>query len=215
MKTTVIIVRYNNKDIEDVCIQSVINNTSNYHLVVFDNFPENQNLGRLWNKLISKAESENICLLNSDTQVSPQWLDKLNEVFTREPNTGVVGPTTNNSHNHQSSALPTPEYNVIDFSTFKIAGTNLPEVLGGFCIIFPRKVWEEVGGIPEDYSFYGQEVIFIDKMIKAGYKQYWRKDVFVHHEGASTAKKMASLGLFDINKERQIAMDRHTKERIF
>jgi len=211
-KVEVIIVKFNNWEVEEPCIESVLENTSgNYYLNIYDNYPKNENIGELWNKLIKESEAQYICLLNSDTVVTPHWLDKLTEVFLNEKDAGVVGPTTDHSHNHQSKAEPSSRYDVVDFSKF-VLGNGFPEVLSGFCLVFPKKVWEEAGGFPENFGFYGQEVRLIDKILKKGYKQYWRKDVFIHHEGSATAKKFTKLGTFNEQEERSLA-EKQGRER--
>jgi GT2 family glycosyltransferase len=194
-KTEIIIVKYNLPEYERQCISSVYNNTSNFNLTVFDNYPKNQNLGKLWNKLINKSECQYICLLNSDTVVFPNWLDMLLETFKIDKKVGIVGPTTNSSKNHQS--LYKHKAKFIDY------GASYPNYcLSGFCLLFPKKVWKKVGGFPKDFPFYGQEVLFIDKIVKAGFKQVWRTDVFVYHRGSASVKKAEKEGLFDEKEER-------------
>lgn len=195
--TTIIVVKYNNKKVEDDCLKSIVKYTdSPYSLVFYDNYPKNKNLGQLWNKLISDCDSENICLLNSDTEVTKGWLKKLEDILVF-PQVGCVGPSTDNSHNQQSKEKPGEQ--LVDF------GETYPGwCLSGFCMVFPKKVWTECGGFAEDFGFYGQEVALLDKMGKLGYKQMWRTDVFVHHIGSSSAKKAQAEGKMDELLERKI-----------
>jgi len=203
MKTTIILIKYNNPKVEVPCIKSILEYTkSSYTLVVYDNYPNNMNLGKLWNRLIKESHSKFICLLNSDTIVSPNWLEKLVEVFYKEPRVGVIGPITDSSRNNQSKIKLEEDYSIVDFSEFK------PEVLSGFCLVFPKKIWKEVNGFPEDYGFYGQEVNFIDKILYKGYRQMCRKDVFVHHEGQATVKREIQAGRFNETEERRVARQR-------
>lgn len=201
-----IIIRYDNKKVEDECIQSVIEHTDHpYHLTVYDNYPHNDNLGKLWNRLIERSDAPYICLLNSDTKVTDGWLTKLVEVFEKEKDAGIVGPVTNSSRNTQSTEPPLNFYNVVDFSSYSIARSGKRECLSGFCLVFPRRVWEQVDGFAEHYGFYGQENEFIDRIIKEKLKQLWRRDVFVWHEGQSTVKREVEKGKFDELKERRTA----------
>lgn len=197
-KTTVIIVKFNLDEIERQCLRAVADHTSNYDLIVHDNYPQNENLGKLWNKLISKADTEYVCLLNNDVIVTPMWLEKLLECFDRDESIGIAGPSTNSSHNQQSTEHLAAKF--VDF------GRTYPGwVLSGFCLVFPKKIWEEIGGFPEDFGFYGQEVALIDKMTKAGYKQCWRTDTFVFHYGSASAKKATEMGIMDEQMERHVA----------
>lgn len=196
MTTTIIIVKFNLKWVEDQCIRAVVDHTKNYNLIVHDNFPQNENLGKLWNRLIKQSKTKYICLLNSDTLVTPHWLELLLECFEK-PKVGVAGPSSNKTHNPQSKDHWKEP--LVDF------GKTYPNwCLSGFCLVFPKKVWEKVGGFPENYGFYGQEVAFIDKLTKLKYKQAWRTDSFVYHYGSASLKKAG----ISRNKEQKKAAKR-------
>jgi len=191
----IIIVKFNNKAVEDDCIKSILEHTKgNYHLTIYDNYPENHNLGQLWNKLIKNSDAEYICLLNSDTIVTDGWLEKMAETFELVEDVGVVGPSTDNARNHQANKV---DEILIDY------GATYPNwMLGGFCLLFPKAVAERIGGFPTNFGVYGQEVAFIKKLEEEGFKQMWRTDAFVRHVGSSTAKKAEAEGEFDEAKER-------------
>lgn len=199
----IIIIKYCNKEIEEACINSVLKFTdAPYNLRIHDNYPKNENIGKLWNRLISQSSDDYICLLNSDTVVEPGWLKKLLEVFDHIEGAGVAGPSTDHSHNQQCKTIPEGE-------TFVDFGERFPLWdLSGFCLVFPKKVWEEVEGFPEDFGFYGQEVIFVDKVVDQGYKQIWRTDVFVHHEGSSSLKAAVRRGEQDEEGERKLSREK-------
>ena len=191
----IIIVKYNNKEVEDDCIKSVLEHTKgNYHLTIYDNYPENHNLGKLWNRLIKQSDAEYVCVLNSDTIVTEGWLEKMMESFELIEDVGVVGPSTDNARNHQADKV---NEILIDY------GKTYPNwMLSGFCLLFPKTVIEAVGGFPEDFGFYGQEVSLIKRLEDNGFKQIWRTDAFVRHVGSSSAKKAEADGEFDEKKER-------------
>ena len=206
--TEIIIVKYNFPEVEIPCITSVLECTANYHLTIYDNYPENYNLGLIWNGLIKRSDAEFICLLNSDTKVTPGWLAGLKAVYDNEPNVGVVGPVTDNAKNHQKQMVA-KKYYALDFSQF-----YYPEVLSGFCLFFPKHAWEIAGGFPEDYGFYGQEVAFIDKLLETNFRQYLAKHVFVHHRGSATVKREESLGHFNELEERKEARRRRENQNL-
>lgn len=203
----IIIVKYNVPEVENPCILSVLKNTSgNYHLTIYDNYPYKENLGKLWNRLIKQSTADYICLLNSDTVVFPLWSDKLLKTFEMVDKVGCVGPSTDRSANLQSKDHPQDVF--IDYSVYH-PGWDL----SGFCLLFPKKVWEEIGGFREDFGFYGQEVAFIDKMVHDGYKQIWRTDVFVHHEKGASIKKAQESGEIDEQEERKKGREMYGKLR--
>ena len=197
--THIIIVKYAQPEYEKHCIQSVLSTTTiPYDLTVVDNYPRKENLATLWNRLIAQSDAEYVCLLNSDTMVTSGWLEKLVTTLIEHPNAGCVGPSTNHSHNQQSQQPPGEA--IVNF------GERFPAwCLSGFCLVFPKKVWEEVGGFPEDCGFYGQEVVFIDMLMEKGYAQLWRTDAFVHHEGSVSVKAAVARGEMDEGEERRKA----------
>ena len=73
----IILIRYKNPEVEDRCIKSIeqFTDLNRHKLTVFDNAPENINLGKLWNRLIEESDEEVICLLNSDTVIEGEWAD--------------------------------------------------------------------------------------------------------------------------------------------
>jgi GT2 family glycosyltransferase len=209
VKTEIILIKYNNEKVEKPCINSVIKHTkAPHHLTIYDNYPDNENIGKLWNRLISQSDAEYICLLNTDTLLTDNWLTDLLEAFDMFNDVGAVGPSTNNSKNHQSSIEPPLPSSVIDFRA-----AYPKECLSGFCLVFSRNIFKLVGGFPEDYGFYGQEVALLDKMTNLKYKQIWRKDVWVWHEGSATVKKEVKEGKFDELKERRKGREAFNKLR--
>jgi hypothetical protein len=201
--TEIILVRYKLPKVENDCLKSVLDYTSNYHLTVYDNAPQNINLGKLWNQLIKRSDADTICLLNTDTIVEPDWLTKLEETLSAPSwsKVAAVGPVTNQTHNCQKQERSgKPAYEMPPH-----------EMLGGFCLLFLKSVWEEVGGIPEDFGFYGQETAFLKKVQHKGYKQLVRPDVFVFHYGAASAKEAEKRGEMVVEKERVNARNLYQK----
>lgn len=196
MSIEIIIIKYKNPTDELKCLKSVIESTDDYSLTVYDNYPQNINIGVLWNKLIHRSWADYICLLNSDTIVSKGWLKKLLEVFELKPDCGVVSSVTNSSGNPQEQKKATKKEIVCYTDEYGQMAT-----LCGFCLVFPKTTWEKVGGFPENFGFYGQECIFLAEANKLGIKQYLRKDVFIYHKGSSSAKLAEKRGEMNIKEE--------------
>lgn len=178
----IIIVKYKNPDAEEKCLESVekFTDLEKHKLTVFDNeLAGNLNLGKLWNQLIEASDEEVICLLNSDCVVEEGW-DKLE--FSAMPiDVGASGPVTDNCGTAQKGM---PKMDIIQ------------EIndLSGFCYVFRKSVWKEVGGFPEDFPFYGQESVFNRKLQDRGYKLMVDRRVFVSHEKGSSFKKALAEG---------------------
>ena len=156
--------------------------------MVYQNYPTykeglDENLSVVWNRLIARSEAEYICLLNTDVLCEEGWLKKLIEVFKKEKNVGCVGPITNACGVDEQKTAKTDHYFVVD-----------TRMLSGFCMVFPKRIWEEVGGFDEEYKIYGEDSDFFYRVKKAGYRLLIRKDVFIHHFKGQSAIKARREG---------------------
>jgi hypothetical protein len=79
--------------------------------------------------------------------------------------------------------------------------------------LFPKTIWRAVGGFPENFGFYGQEVVFMDKILDRKHRLIWRKDVFVFHWGSATVQKEEEEGNFNELEERRKARKLFETER--
>jgi len=196
----IIIIKYTVNDsikkFEDQTIKSVLSHTEEpYHLKIWQNKTKDENLSVIWNKLIQNSPADYVCLLNSDVLVENRWLQKLLEVFDQE-NVGAVGPVTNACGIRQQIQ---PKGN----------GTENAKTLSGFCMAFPKKVWEEVGGFDEKYKLYGEDSDFCKKIANK-YRLVIRKDVFIEHFKSQTMKQAIIEGK-NIKKLREEAKERFKK----
>lgn len=175
----IVLVRYKNLEAEERCLESVRKYTdlTKHKLTVFDNAAENTNLGKLWNQLIEASDEEVICLLNSDCVVEEGWTQLENSATCG----GASGPVTDNCGTYQKGLPKNGEIEEIND-------------LSGFCYVFRKSVWKEVGKFPEDMPFYGQESVFNRKLQDRGYLLMVDRRVFVSHEKGSSFKKAIERG---------------------
>ena len=167
----IIIVKYNRRDLEDKCIESVLKHTDvNYHLTIFDNYITDYPLTKLWNDLIEKSDSEYICLLNNDTLVEEGWIEKMLEVFEKEDNVGLVGPIPTRYDWSEGKMTSVKEYEV-----------NVVNHVSFFCAVFKKSLWEKMGKLDENFPFVKQDVEFNRAVRKTGMKPMIRRDVRVAH----------------------------------
>lgn len=199
-KCEIIIVKYGLPKLEQECIDSVLEHTGDvdYRLTVWDNYELDEGLAKVWNDRIREADAEFICLLNNDTRVESRWLSKLLECFEEDSNLGALGPMTNASTGPQGS----PKYRT---TTKRLMKARYPLV--GFCLLFPRRVWEEVGGFDEGYEIYGEDSDFIMEIKERRYSVMIRTDVFIFHHGKASTPIALARGK-DIPRLKQEAKKR-------
>ena len=196
MKCEIIIVRYGLPELEQECVDSVTQHTTDvdYKLTVHDNYENDEGLSKVWNRLIENSEAEYICLLNNDTRVEESWLSKLLEVFDEEDSLGIIGPMTNSSTGPQGNLRNKTSYK-------RLLPTRYPLV--GFCMVFPKSVWKEAGGFDEAFEIYGEDSDFCMTARELGYKWLIRTDVFIFHHGMSSTPIAIARGkdIYKLKKE--------------
>ena len=177
-------VKYNVPWFERNTIKSVLLNTDEpYHLTIWQNRTKDENLSVIWNKLIKRSAADYICLLNTDVEVTPNWLEMMMEVFRKEKNVGIVGCITNKCGVMQQRKPLTKDYKIEEV-----------KMLSGFCMVFPKKVWKAVGGFDEEYKLYGEDSQFCVDVQKEKYKLIIRRDVFVYHYKGQSAIRARNEG---------------------
>ena len=202
------------------CVRSVLEHTGPSHqvLVIDDCSPSGQfkdilptdfakdsrlcilrnteNLGfvRTCNRGMQQAAPADVVLLNSDTEVSPGWLDRLQAAAYSRENAGTATPLTNSGticsvpEFLKENALPTG----YDFHTFarlveKTSFREYPELptCVGFCVYIKRKVIDRIGMF-DAVAFgkgYGEENDFSCRLRLAGYVDVLDDSTFIFHHG--------------------------------
>ncbi len=135
-----------------------------------------------------------VVLLNSDTQVAGDWLDRLAACAAREPLAGTLTPFSNNaticSYPRICEINRLPDGHTTTTLDRRFAQANagrsveIPTAVG-FCMFIGRACLGKVGFFDEA-AFgrgYGEEVDFCMKARRAGFRNLLCADVFVYHEG--------------------------------
>jgi len=205
------------------CLESIARNTSLPHTVtvIDDKSGDSTRLqlrayvrGKPWIRLIenetnlgytksanigmSRSSAEWVVLLNSDTIVTPGWLEGLFEVVQAHPKAAMIGPVSNAAswqsvpelHDVKGgwSSNPLPEGVGPEDVSRLVSNLSLrqfPEatLLNGFCTLMKRQVVEEVGYLDEA-AFpmgYGEENDLCIRVRKAGYTLVVADHVYVYH----------------------------------
>ena len=141
----------------------------------------------------SKSEHD-VVLLNADTIVVSNWLDRLKTLSQREPNIGTVTPISNNAEllSYPNSMMPNPmpdlkETKLLD-QLFSQLGLGEAQVIPsgvGFCFYIRRALLQEQPFLNEKLiqRGYGEETEFCLKAAAKGWKNVVATNVFVAHKG--------------------------------
>lgn len=241
----VIIPIYNAHDATVNCIDSVIKNTDltkNRLVLVNDCSPDKRisqhinNIKREFSHLnIEVIENEvnkgfvgtvnvgmklsnnDVLLLNSDTIVGKEWLDKIKKCAYSQPKVGTVTAMSNNATlvsvpkglmpNEIPQDISIDEYNDI---LSECAFCDYPELptAHGFCMYIRREVLDKIGYFDEK-SFgrgYGEENDFSYRCLEYGYKNLLCDNVIVYHlENQSFSEERNKV----LDKHLQIIQNRY------
>lgn len=218
--TSIVILNYNTPSLTIDCIESIKEHTypGAYEIILVDNAsrddsvelfqnipPEynvrliisDKNLGFAGgcNLGMKAAKGEEICLLNSDTLVTPKWLELLKNALYSSENIGMAGPVTNNASLQQIS---TPNFktkqDIYDWGETYNKETPLNYIKASnlifFCVLMKKEVYTRIGGLDENFfpGNYEDDDYSIRARL-AGFKLIVAKNVFIFHYGSESFKK--------------------------
>ncbi len=217
-KVSIIILSYHTFAYTRLCLESIRTYTEpgTYEIIVVDNGSRDGSLAYLRAqpdvRLIENGENRgfpaacnqgmraaakgnDLLLLNSDTIVTPHWLENLCRVLEERPEAGAVGCVTNAASHFQQIPV---DYDGIDAMLRFAEGFNVsrPEAgqpwltLVGFCLLIRREAYEAIGGLDEAFSPGNYEDDdYCLRLREAGYTCLLAQDTFLHHFGSVSFRK--------------------------
>ncbi len=232
MALSIVIVNYNTERLLRSCLESVYAgaNGTPFDIWVVDNnsrdnsvsmvkarFPlvrviqNNSNVGfsRANNIVISQSRSDYILLLNPDTLIMGDAIEKVLKFMREHPHVGIAGCRVLNKDGTLQLAcrrsIPTPEvafYRLTGLSTLfpksqTMAKYNLTyespdkiqevDAVSGAFLMIRRKVMEDIGLLDEQFFMYGEELDWCLRAKRAGWTvMYYPAARIVHYKGEST-----------------------------
>lgn len=163
------------------------------------------------NQAIAQATGTYILLLNPDTVIEVDTLQKCISFMDEHPMGGGLGVKMIDGKGdflaESKRGFPTPW--VAFYKIFGLAKlfpkskkfghyhlgyldknkSHEVEVLSGAFMVLRKSVLDEIGVLDEDYFMYGEDIDLSYRIIKAGYKNYYFADTrIIHYKGESTKK---------------------------
>lgn len=225
MKLSIIVVNYNTREITLQCIKSIekyplsqpfevilVDNNShdnsvsafkelkikNFKLKIIRN-DANLGFAKANNQGIKIAKGEYVLLLNSDTEVLKNSLNKYLEETEKLAEAGVVGcKLLNSDKTVQESVFRFPsitrafrqymlgQKNILDKYYPKTNSPKEVEVVVGAAFMITPSAFKKVGMLNEKYFMYFEDFDYCREIRKAGLKVYYLPQVkILHHHGKS------------------------------
>ncbi|MBU1131155.1 glycosyltransferase family 2 protein [Patescibacteria group bacterium] len=240
---TVIIVGWKVKDSLKNCLVSIFQETSkiNLEVIVVDNascdetvemvaedFPKvalisnlhNRGFARAVNQGLKQARGRYVLLLNPDTIIVDQALDRMAAFMDSRPEAGIAGcRLLNGDKSLQPSVRKFPSFwgqlammfklhHLIKLNSYLMTGFNyqkegeVDQVMGAFFMI-NRKVMETIGLFDEQYHLWFEEVDYCFRAKKHGFKViYTPQAQIIHLGGQSFAQTYRIKSQWNFSKSR-------------
>lgn len=220
MKTSVVIVTFNGMKWIENCLESILDNTELPEIIIVDNCSsdntveflkntyfqkiklieskENLGFGRANNLGIAKAfelNSDFIFLLNQDTVIEKDTIEKLLTISLKNPDYGIISPIHSNGDNssldlsflyyinQQCSAL------ISDFVLDKKRKELYPvEMINAAAWFLPVKTFEIVGGFDPLFFLYGEDDNFCQRVLYHNLKIGITTATIIKHDSGNNFK---------------------------
>lgn len=185
-------------DLTQVCIDSILNYTKDFELVVVQegedieitnlikSYPEvrfvqnkiPKGYAGALNAGLAVAKGDYYCFMNNDTVVTPHWMDEMMKAF-EDKEVGLVTPTFWGTGDRQSVDWNdgTQFDNVID-----------PLAIIGVCYLVSKECMDKIGVWDESFGHGGEDFDLTIRIQNAGYKLIVARNSFIYHYGGASTR---------------------------
>ena len=242
-KTAIVILNWNGKNFLSKFLPSVIlysagyadvivaDNASTDDSIVFlkENYPqvriiqnaENGGFAKGYNDALAQVDAEYYILLNSDIEVTENWIAPVIELLNNNPEVIACQPVIRSYHTPVEFEYAGASGGFIDYFGYPFCRgrifQNLEEDLGqynepieifwatGACMFVKAAKFHELGGFDNDFFAHMEEIDFCWRAKHAGYKIMVCPQSKVFHVGGGTLPKQSSFKTY-LNMRNNISM---------
>ena len=227
MKTAIVILNWNGQKLLEQFLPSVVNFSSELaDIYVADNastdnsikyikefYPSikiienirNEGYAKGYNDALCAVDADIYCLLNSDVEVTKDWLTPVLDVFKTDKNTAVVQPKLldfkdKNKFEYAGAAggfLDLYGYPYCRGRVFNSLETDTAQFndisdifwASGACLFIRSKIFQQLGGLDEDYFAHQEEIDLCWRVQNIGFTIKYVGTSTVFHVGGATLQK--------------------------
>ena len=223
MKLAVVILNWNGKELLEQFIPSVIAHSKEADIYVADNassddsveflktnFPQvqiiqntiNGGYAKGYNDALKHIEADVFCLLNSDIEVTPNWLSPIISEFKSNPNTAIIQPKILDFKKKTHFEYAGAAGGFIDKYGYPYCRGRIFDTIekdhgqyddttsifwaSGACLFIRKSVFESLNGFDESYFAHFEEIDLCWRAFNAGYFSKFVGTSTVYHVGGAT-----------------------------
>lgn len=227
MQIAIIILNWNGKALLEKFLPKVVSCSEGAHIYVADNhsdddsvayvrehFPAvtlientiNGGFAKGYNDALTEVKEELWCLLNSDVEVTPGWLDPMKELFATYTDTAIAQPKILDYKAKGYFEYAGAAGGFIDRLGYPFCRGRIFQSLEedhqqyndirevfwatGACMFIRAEVFRELGGFDEDYFAHQEEIDLCWRAHNKGYKVRYCGYSSIYHVGGATLDNM-------------------------
>ncbi|TVZ55448.1 hypothetical protein OD91_0696 [Lutibacter sp. Hel_I_33_5] len=227
MKTAIVILNWNGKKLLEQFLPSVVSFSSEEAIIyVADNastddskhfikehFPtvkivenkQNGGYAKGYNDALQHIDADIYCLLNSDIEVTQNWLSPVLDVFKREENTAIIQPKLLDFKDKTKFEYAGAGGGFLDlygypycrgrvFNDLEIDRGHFNDTTdifwaSGACLFIRSKVYHQIAGFDEDYFAHQEEIDLCWRIQNNGFDIKYVGTSTVYHVGGATLQE--------------------------
>ena len=249
---SIIILNYNNYQCTLNCLTSLTEQSyPNYEIIVVDNGSKNElylklneqleqfftkfkirlirNRYNLYfsagnNKAIKETKGDFICLLNYDTIVMPDFIEKMVDFMEKTPDAGMITPKIKVQKDRNilwnaggylnfKSGIVIGNRGYLEYDPYDQKYNQVEEIgfAPGTAVFFRKEIIEKVGLMDEIFFMYHEDPDWNLRAQKAGFKSYYVPTTIVYHDVSRIGNKNREFfNYYFFTRNSQIVAWKHT-----
>ena len=228
MKTAIIILNWNGEKLLEQFLPSVVeftakqaeiyiadnNSTDNSIDFITENFPSvkiiknaiNGGYAKGYNDALKHIDADIFCLINSDIEVTENWLNPILNEFENDENIGVLQPKILDFKDKTKFEYAGAAGGFLDFFGYpycrgrifndiekdKNQFNKISDIFwaSGACFFIKSNLFRELNGFDEDYFAHQEEIDLCWRVQNAGFKIKYIPNSIVYHVGGATLSNL-------------------------
>ncbi|WP_136465737.1 glycosyltransferase family 2 protein [Flagellimonas onchidii] len=227
MNVAIVILNWNGRNLLERFLPSVIANSEGANVYVVDNASTDDSISFLknnypnvgvvknssnggfakgYNDGLKSIDADIFCLLNSDVEVTSNWLTPVLETFNNIPEVAILQPKILDLNRKEYFEYAGAAGGFIDMLGYPFCRGRIFQALEkdqgqyndikevfwatGACMFIKSEVFKALNGFDEDYFAHQEEIDLCWRAKNLGHKVFYVGETHVFHLGGSTLKNM-------------------------